>query len=99
MKLSDWLETNRMSASEFAEIIGVHRSTVGRWADPKYTGRPWRDLMAKIAKATNGQVTANDFMDDPAGDGDPGSDPGEPDGGGPTGNDTRDGRALGAAAA
>ena len=67
MRLADYLSANKLSAAEFAARIGVHRSTVSRWLEPVREGgevfRPSWDLLAKIRDATDGVVTANDFVD------------------------------------
>jgi len=62
MKLSEYLKKRRISASEFAACIGVHKATVGRWISPDSDSRPDWDLIPKIVKATGGAVTANDFV-------------------------------------
>ncbi len=68
MKLADYLEQNRMTAADFATLIGVHKSSVSRWVDPdSSTGiehRPGWDVLKKIKQVTDGQVTADDFMGD-----------------------------------
>ena len=67
MKLADYLNSRAMSAAEFADVLGVHRSTVSRWIEPVSDGdvvfRPSWEQIAKIREATQGQVTANDFVD------------------------------------
>lgn len=59
MKLARYLEINQISDSAFAETIGVSRQAVFRYK----TGErfPERPVLAKIFKATRGEVTANDF--------------------------------------
>lgn len=103
MRLEDYLERHHLSGTEFAKIVGVDDATINRLIPregKKQVRKPGWELISKIAKATNGQVTANDFMDDPA-DGGEGDDPAG--GGGedraslPAGK--QEGRALGAAAA
>ncbi|MBO6691094.1 MAG: 2-oxoglutarate dehydrogenase E1 component [Parvibaculum sp.] len=62
MKLTDWLESNNLTASAFAEQLGVSVSTVTRCMNGQR--RPeWQTLDA-IYKATGGQVTPNDFLSD-----------------------------------
>src|SRR5690606_2466552 len=62
MKLADWLESNNLTASAFAEQLGVSVSTVTRCMNGQR--RPeWQTLDA-IYKATGGQVTPNDFLSD-----------------------------------
>lgn len=61
MKLADWLQENGMSAPEFAEKVEVDRSLVTKWLNGKV--RPgWTDVLPRVIAATNGQVTANDFL-------------------------------------
>lgn len=60
MKLSEWLEQHSMSESSFADKLGVHRSTVGRWCDGETI--PRRDQFPRIVELTLGEVTPNDFM-------------------------------------
>jgi transcriptional regulator with XRE-family HTH domain len=60
MKLAQYLSERRMSASEFADRVGKDRSTVGRWIDG--SARPRWDDIPKITEATNGAVTADDFV-------------------------------------
>lgn len=62
MKLSAWLAEKNMSGAEFADKVGVNRSTVGRWLDG--TGKPGWDQLSKIRDLTKSAVTANDFMDE-----------------------------------
>ena len=66
MTLADYLNDRRISAAEFAEKLGVHRSTVSRWILPPSDGgetyRPSWDQIANISRLTGGLVTANDFM-------------------------------------
>lgn len=67
MRLADYLKANSLSEAQFAELIGVNRSTVGRWADPERPIMPQREHLGRIVEATDGAVTANDFMS-PLGD-------------------------------
>ena len=61
MKLADWLKQKNMTPPEFAKAIGVDRSNVTRWLKGEL--RPgWEDVLPKIIAATDGQVTANDFL-------------------------------------
>lgn len=66
MTLADYLTDRRITAAEFAEKLGVHRSTVSRWIGPPSddgeTFRPSWDQLSKIKDLTGGLVTANDFM-------------------------------------
>ncbi|KAB2918488.1 MAG: helix-turn-helix transcriptional regulator [Hyphomicrobiaceae bacterium] len=60
MRLCDWLKAGNMSGVEFADKIGVHRSTVSRWLAG--TAKPRWDELPKIERATDGKVMANDFV-------------------------------------
>lgn len=57
--LSAWLKSKNMPANDFADRIGVHKSTVGRWLDGTL---PQPEHLALIMRETDGAVTANDFM-------------------------------------
>lgn len=61
MRLKDWLRTNEMRGSDFAELVGVTPSAVTQLLQ----GRTWptRWTAKKIFERTNGQVTPNDFLD------------------------------------
>ncbi len=65
MRLADYLAQKRMSATEFADLIGVNKSTVGRWLEPVNgkTVRPSWEHLPKIVEITGGAVTANDFLE------------------------------------
>ena len=60
MKLSDWLAQNNMNAAEFGRRLGlkyprnVYRYINGRIPPP--------EIIRQITAATDGAVTANDFM-------------------------------------
>lgn len=60
MKLADYLAHTGTTAEQFAHEIQVSDVAVYRYM----TGsrRPQWDVLARIAKATGGKVTANDFM-------------------------------------
>lgn len=60
MHLDQFLRTNGLTRAQFAERIGVGRLAVQRWA----TGhaKPRWQTIAKIEAATDGAVTAADFM-------------------------------------
>lgn len=65
MTLQDYLSAKHILASHFADRIGVSVSTITRLLPSdgkKQTRRPGWDLIEKIAAATDGAVTANDFM-------------------------------------
>lgn len=59
MTLNHYLETATMTEADFAKLIGSTQSTVNRLRKGQI---PSRDLMVSIVKATDGQVTANDFF-------------------------------------
>lgn len=62
MKLSAYLEKHNLSDDKFAELIGKSRPTVSRLRRQEKTGQlPSRETIEAIARATNGEVTANDF--------------------------------------
>jgi transcriptional regulator with XRE-family HTH domain len=59
MKLADYLAQAGLSDADFADLIGVNRSTVSRL---RRTGQcPSRQTIAAIAKVTEGKVSADDF--------------------------------------
>lgn len=62
MKLAEYLRTNNLSDAQFGELIGVNRSTVGRWCDAADPVMPQKAHMESIVKATGGEVTAVDFL-------------------------------------
>lgn len=66
MKLADWLRIPNPDGSKkrkyrFAERIGVTPTMITEYAE----GRIWpgRDKMEAICRETDGQVTANDFLE------------------------------------
>jgi len=59
MKLSSYLDIHGMTDAEFARRVNVTRHTVGRYRLGERFPHP--DVLTRIHKATNGQVTANDF--------------------------------------
>lgn len=58
-KLSHWLKKRKLSKADFAPMVKRSRQTVHRWC----TGAVTPDLktIAVIERATDGEVTANDF--------------------------------------
>lgn len=61
MKLALYLETHGLSYAEFARMIGAKSDeTVRRYTTGER--RPNETNMVRIAEATNGKVTANDFF-------------------------------------
>ncbi len=60
MNLKTYMQANRISAPAMAALIGCPVKTVRNWFYGVRIPRP--EQMAAIAAATNGAVTANDFM-------------------------------------
>jgi len=60
MKLAEYLESKGIKRGEFAQSIGV----TGGWITALCDGSGWpsREVAEKIALATEGDVTANDFL-------------------------------------
>lgn len=63
MRLSDYLEKNRLTQTAFAELIGADQGQIARYVSGERL--PRRDLMQKIIDATDGAVTPNDFFQVP----------------------------------
>lgn len=63
MKLAAWLEANNKTPSDLAVDIGEPAVNVWRYANGKRI--PNKETMPKIVAATGGEVTANDFYDQP----------------------------------
>lgn len=59
MTLDDWLTRTGTKEEAFAAQIGVSQATVNRYRRGRRVPRPIP--MARIATATGGQVTPNDF--------------------------------------
>lgn len=59
MKLSDYLQANSVRRGDFARTINVTPGWITQLCDG--SGWPSRDVAEKIAAATGGMVTANDF--------------------------------------
>lgn len=60
MKLADYLSEHSIKRTDFAELIGVSQSYITQICQ----GQVWpgREIVTKIAAATGGKVTANDFV-------------------------------------
>ena len=59
MKLSEYLEKERLPMSKFSEVTGIKQDTLNKY---KYGLRiPNRRNMDIIFKATEGEITADDF--------------------------------------
>lgn len=63
MKLSDYLSGQNESPAAFAAAIGVSRQAVHRYKAGERVPRP--EVLSRIRAATNGAVTADDFMPAP----------------------------------
>lgn len=63
MKLADYLAQTGTTAEAFAHEIQVSDVAVYRYMIG--SRRPQWDVLARIAKATGGKVTPNDFMGSP----------------------------------
>lgn len=59
MTLSDYLRDTQQSDAHFARLIGVKRQYVQRYRNGRI---PSPEIMTRIADATAGKVTANDFF-------------------------------------
>lgn len=59
MRLSDYLETRSIKRGDFARAVGVSAGWITSLCDG--TGWPSREVAERIAKATAGIVTPNDF--------------------------------------
>jgi transcriptional regulator with XRE-family HTH domain len=62
MKLSAYLEKEKLTDDAFAARVKRDRSTIYRIRNG--THKPSPDLMAEIARETNGLVQPNDYFDD-----------------------------------
>ena len=60
MKLSTYLSTRGITCRQFAPLIEASASQVSRWATGKRT--PSLANVSRIKRATDGLVTADDFM-------------------------------------
>lgn len=60
MKLADYLSEHAITDGDFADRIGVDRSSVSRLR--RGITRPDWPTIERIIAATNGAVTANDFL-------------------------------------
>lgn len=65
MQLSEWLEKEKISRSEFARRIDVSPAAVTGWCEGSF----WitKDRARLIFDETNGEVTPNDFLNTQAG--------------------------------
>lgn len=60
MKLAQWLKTEKVTMAAFAERVGVTHSAVSRWCSGEIF--PQGEKLIAIRSATNGLVSADDFM-------------------------------------
>ena len=61
MNLKTYLRREGIKHFEFAEQIGVSNVTISRWISGTNMPRP--EQLKEIYHATQGRVTANDFLD------------------------------------
>lgn len=64
MKLEAYLERHKLSAEAFADLVGVQRYTVQRWARGEQTPPP--QYIEAVHEATKGAVGPKDWFDLPA---------------------------------
>lgn len=62
MKLSAYLEREKLSDEEFGKRVNRDRSTIYRIRNGSH--RPSPELMVEIARASEGAVLPNDYFDD-----------------------------------
>lgn len=60
MRLSDWLRITKTRRGEFAARIGVSAGYVTQLCNHHVW--PGKDVASRIREATNGDVTADDFL-------------------------------------
>ena len=60
MTLSEYLSAKKLTRAQFAEMLGVHAVTVSKWCSGAM--RPEWSRLRAIADATDGAVTAEDFL-------------------------------------
>jgi len=60
MTLAEYMDINGLRDADMASRLGIDRSNVSRLRRGKIT--PSAKILARIASATDGQVTANDFF-------------------------------------
>jgi transcriptional regulator with XRE-family HTH domain len=65
MRLAEYLENSKISPAEFSRLIGVSQASVSRYAAGLRFPEP--DILVRIKSATDGAVTADDFLPEPAG--------------------------------
>lgn len=60
MKLETYLTENDLTDAAFGQLVGLSQSQISRIKRAK--SWPTREAMERITKATDGQVSANDFL-------------------------------------
>lgn len=60
MTLAQYLDQHEIKAEQFAALIGTSQAAVSRYMTGARHPRP--DVMRRIIAATDGMVTANDFL-------------------------------------
>jgi transcriptional regulator with XRE-family HTH domain len=60
MKLSEWMEANRLTDEQFAVRVGIDRTTLSRVR--RGLKDPSASLMRRIKSVTDGAVTADDVL-------------------------------------
>ena len=60
MKLADWMTANSLDDDRVAEMVNADRATVSRIR--REVNKPSWPLAARIKAASDGQVTAEDFL-------------------------------------
>ncbi len=63
MTITEFLAQSETSDAALAEAIGVSRQSLHRYKTGER--RPEWDVLERLAKVTNGNVTPNDFIDVP----------------------------------
>lgn len=60
MQIYEWRILKALTQTQAAELIGVSQATVSRW---EMGAMPEARQIRLVTKATNGEVTANDFVE------------------------------------
>ena len=63
MKLQQWKDKEGLTNQQIADLVGVSQGSISRYIN--HVVRPEWPNIQKIITATNGEVTANDFLPDP----------------------------------
>jgi transcriptional regulator with XRE-family HTH domain len=75
MRLHSYLKDQRITAEQFAAMVGASTSGVRKWLYEDRTPRP--DMIAKIQEVTGGAVTFNDFIGTGISEGEPANETGQ----------------------